>query len=117
MLDATDVAIDHLVQQLHPDQPGGGVDPTALMETTRVALTGGWHRLLDPRRAVLLVHADAPPATHAGATAALGSRWQGRGRQAASTSATARLRPPTAPPEGGQRLAVAPGSAPLFISS
>jgi len=91
-LESTHVAIATLVSTLLPDVPSDLVSPARLAETPKLSLTLGWHALLDPRRAVLVIHAAAPP--KAAMLAPLAERWTGRGRPpSAGDSAVARLRP------------------------
>lgn len=118
LVDSTELAVSTLVAQLLPDTPPGLVQPAALAELGRSALMTGWHRLLDPRRAVLFVHAGTPRESHAGALQRLDERWRGRGRGTSSGSAVARLRPPPPTlPASGQALHAGTSAPPLRVST
>jgi hypothetical protein len=71
------------------------------------ALVAGWQALVDPRRAVLVVHSGAPASEHRPALRQLAERWRGKGRRAVPPSAVARLRAPLpkAAKAGGRLLA------------
>jgi len=117
LVDSTELAIATLVAQLLPEAPSGFVDPAALADLGRGALVSGWQRLLDPRLAVLFVHAGTPVETHAGALQRLEERWRGRGRGDTPDSAVARLRPPPVAPGAGRALHAGTNAPPLRVAS
>lgn len=115
-LDSTELALDRLAATLLADDNPGLVEPAALADVGRVPLAQGWSRLLDPHRAVLLVHAGLAPSAHATALLELDARWASRTRTAASASALARLRPTTPPPDPSDKSLVGgPAAAPIQV--
>jgi hypothetical protein len=107
-------AIAALVEALL-ERPAGSerADRAAVQALDGEALMAGWQALVDPRRAVLVVHAGAQGSDHRPALRQLAERWRGTGRRPVPPSAIARLRPGppiSAAPVGG-RLLAAPATA------
>lgn len=91
------------------ERPAGSerVERAAVEALDDDALVEGWQALVDPRRAVLVVHSGAAASDHRPALRQLATRWRGMGRRPVPPSALARLRAGATPTagEGGHLLA------------
>lgn len=85
-------------------------DRAELESLSRDALLDGWEALVDPRRAVLVVHSGDDAEAHRQSLRQLADRWRGRGRRPVPPSALARLRPAAAPPTTTGRLLAEPAT-------
>ncbi|MCX4243503.1 peptidase M16 family protein [Paraliomyxa miuraensis] len=105
-----ELAISTLVEQLLGRDPGSQRTERSEVEAlSRDALLEGWEALVDPRRAVLVVHASDDAAAHRPALRQLAERWRGLGRRPVPPSALARLR--AAPPPAASSTAATSGAA------
>jgi hypothetical protein len=105
---ADERAVAAMVETLLGRPPGSErADRAAVEALDGEALVAGWQALVDPRRAVLVVHSGAPASEHRPALRQLAERWRGKGRRAVPPSAVARLRAPLpkAAKAGGRLLA------------
>ncbi|MEX1364296.1 MAG: hypothetical protein AB1Z98_14310, partial [Nannocystaceae bacterium] len=75
-----------------------GADRAEVAALTGERLLEGWETLVDPRRAVLVVHAGEDAEPYRGTLRQLAERWRGRGRGPVPASALERLRSTPAPP-------------------
>lgn len=80
------------------DESEQRADRAELEALSRDALLEGWEALVDPRRAVLVVHSGDDATPHRPALRQLAERWRGRGRRPVPPSAIERLRATPAPP-------------------
>lgn len=116
---ADERAMAAMVEALLERPPGSERAEKAAVEALDAeTLVAGWQALVDPRRAVLVVHSGASAGDHRPALRQLAERWRGKGRRAVPPSAVARLRSGPAPKaaEGGGRLLAAP-AVPLEVLS
>ncbi|MCB9715592.1 MAG: hypothetical protein H6712_17115 [Myxococcales bacterium] len=98
------------------DESEQRADRAELEALSRDALLEGWEALVDPRRAVLVVHSGDDATPHRPALRQLAERWRGRGRRPVPPSAIERLRATPAPPVLPGRLLAEPAT-PLRILS
>jgi hypothetical protein len=106
---ADERAVAALVEALL-GRPAGSerADRAAVEALGEDELMAGWHALVDPRRAVLLVHSGAQAGEHRPGLRQLAERWRGKGRRPVPPSALARLRAGPKPPAAKGRLLAAP---------
>ncbi|MEM7152254.1 MAG: hypothetical protein AAF799_05395 [Myxococcota bacterium] len=86
----------------------------AVTELSRDALLEGWEQLVDPRRAVLVVHSGHEASLYRAALRKLADGWRGRGRRPVLDSAIARLRTASEPSSAPGRLLAEPAT-PMHI--
>ena len=77
---------------------------------SRDALLEGWTQLVDPRRAVMVVHSGHEASRYRAALRKLAEVWRGRGRRNVLDSAIARLRTSAEPPSAPGRLLAEPAT-------
>jgi hypothetical protein len=92
-------ALTAALLELDPLQESAGKQ--AVVSLGKQELTRAWTSLLDPRDAVLVVHAGLSPESIADPIATLARQWQGRGRHQTKDAVLARVR--TRAPEGKRR--------------
>jgi len=101
-------AVAALVEELL-GRPAGSerADRAAVEALDGDTLVAGWQTLVDPRRAVLVVHSGASAGDHRPALRQLAERWRGKGRRPVPPSVIARLRAAPGPegPASGHLLA------------
>ncbi len=98
-------------------RPAGSqrADRAAVESVSRDDLLEAWTELVDPRRAVLVVHSGQDVAKHRSVLERIGERWRGQGRRPVPPGALQRLRAIDDPPAATGRLLAEPG-APLTVA-
>jgi len=87
-----------------------GAQRSQVEQLSREGLVEAWQALVDPRRAVLVVHSGEEASLLRPALRMLAERWRGFGRRPVPPSAIARLRATSAPPSSNGRLLAEPAT-------